>query len=193
MNIIILDTETTGLPQPSGVPLEVQPKIIEIGALYVDSTSNEITRTINQLLDPGDIYDPKTKETSRVLPSIITEITGITIEKLTGQPSFNDFLPVLSTFFIGADVLIMHNAPFDVKMINLEMKRIRAIGFPYPPSIICTVQEYKTMMGKWPKLTELYEKVLGKSLVQSHRALDDCMALHEILVADKFFEKIKEK
>jgi DNA polymerase III epsilon subunit-like protein len=193
MNIIILDTETTGLPQPSVVPLEVQPKIIEIGALYIDSTSNEITRTINQLFDPGEVYNDKTKETTRELPLIITAITGLTIEKLNGQPTFNDFLPVLSTFFIGADVLIMHNAQFDVKMINLEMSRIKAIGFPYPPSIICTVQEYKAMMGKWPKLTELYTKIMGKPLAQSHRALDDCIALHEILMVDKFFEKIKNE
>ncbi len=79
-----------------------------------------------------------------------------------------------------------------MKMLEFEIKRANLVGFPIPDKIICTVQEYKAMMGKWPKMIELYQKVMGKPLVQKHRALNDCEALHEILMKDKFFEKIQE-
>lgn len=190
MRSIILDVETTGLLKPATTPLEKQPQIIELGALYIDDDGSVI-RTINQLLYPGV-----------PLPEKITQITDITDKDLVDKPTFKGCLPLFIEFFKGTDNLIAHNAPFDKGMLSNELKRIGRCGceygnkhivsncFPWPKETICTVQEYKAMMGKWPKLTELYQKVMGKELKQTHRALDDCVALHEILVKDNFFEKI---
>ncbi|MCK5018814.1 MAG: 3'-5' exonuclease [Candidatus Peribacteraceae bacterium] len=192
MKSIILDTETTGLPQKNA-PLEMQPHIIEIGAIFIDD-SGAITRTISQLLNPGDkIYDDKIKTYTNRLPAIITKVTGIVDEDLVGKPTFKEFLPILSTFFIGADALIAHNAQFDVKMLENELRRSEVVGFEWPVQTICTMHEYKHLLsGKWPKLIQLYEKIMRKKLEQTHRALDDCMAVREILVEDKYFEKIAE-
>lgn len=192
MRSIILDVETTGLLKPAATPLEQQPQIIELGALYIDDDGSVI-RTINQLLYPGV-----------PLPKKITQITGITDEDLVDKPTFKGCLPLLIEFFKGADSLIAHNAPFDAGMLKNELLRIDCgcdydhnytvadCCFPWPKETICTIQEYKAMMGKWPKLTELYQKIIGEPLKQTHRALDDCIALHEILVKDDFFKKIAE-
>ena len=177
MKIIIFDVETTGLPKPSLVPLDKQPYIIEFGALRV--VNGKVTKKFNQLIDPGC-----------KLPEKITKITGITDADLVGQPSFEVVLPDIIKLFRGADILIAHNAPFDTSLLKFELQRLEYTKFPWPKQIICTVQEYRTLIGKWPKLTELYANIMGKELAQTHRALDDCIALHEILAKDKFYERI---
>ena len=176
MKAIILDTETTGLLK-TGAPLEQQPQIIEIGAMLL--VDGKFVNELDQLLNPGC-----------QLPAIITKITGIKDEDLIDKPTFEEFLPKLIEFFNDSDMLICHNAPFDVGMMKNELKRVGSYGFPWPKTIICTVQEYKAFIGKWPKMTELYQHVMEKTLEQSHRALDDCIALNEILTKDRFFEKV---
>ena len=176
---IIFDTETTGLLLPSKAPLRKQPFIIELGAIAVDETGAEL-RELSQLLDPTLILDPK-----------ITKITGIQQSDLEGKPTFAEFLPQLREFFAGADALICHNAPFDVGMLKNELRRAECEDFPWPKQTVCTVQEYVHLFGRRAKLTELYERVIGRPLAQTHRALDDVRALRDILVGDRFFEGMK--
>ena len=217
MKTIIFDTETTGLPV-KGQPLEFQPYIIEFGAIYLDDDGSVI-RTVNQLLNPGDrIWDKNISRFGKKLPPIITKITGITDAELVGKPSFIEFVSFLNFFFMGADLLIAHNAVFDVAMLKNELIRIgdnmckadaidRLNGlddiqvapenrmenaFSWPKQTICSMLEYTHQFGKWPKLTVMYERIMGKKLEQTHRAMGDVDALHEILVKDNFFEKIGE-
>lgn len=176
MKTIIFDVETTGLLK-TGAPLEQQPQIIELGAIYLNE--GVVSAELTQLLDPGC-----------VLPPIITKITGIKDKDLVGMPTFKKYLSQLINFFSDADMLIAHNAPFDVGMLKNELVRVDCIDFPWPKEIVCTVQEYRAFMGKWPKMTELYSKVMGKPLEQTHRALDDCIALNEILTKGDFYMKV---
>ena len=177
MTTVIFDTETTGLLQPMSVPLEKQPRIIEIGAIKIDHTG-EIDH-ISQLINPGvEISDT------------ITKITGIKQEDLTGMPSFLDVMPRLQEFFDGVDLIICHNAPFDTGMMQVEIQ-LSGKELIMPPQTICTVQEYKPLFGHRPKLTELYEAIIGKPLMQSHRAIDDVRALYEVLLEDEFFKQIE--
>ena len=175
---IIFDTETTGLPLPGKASLDKQPKIIELGALLVgkDGPLGELS----QLIDPRQPLDAK-----------ITEITGIKGEDLVGMPTFIEFLPKLIEFFTPqADYLIAHNANFDVSLLTFDLQRADAKEFPWPKETICTVQEFTPEFGRRPRLIELYEVKLGKPLAQTHRALDDCKALYELLVADKYMDAI---
>jgi DNA polymerase III epsilon subunit family exonuclease len=175
MKAIIFDTETTGLLMPSVADIEKQPKIIEIGALAVDE--NGVVGELSQLLNPNEILDPQ-----------ITKITGIKDEDLVGKPSFIEFLPQLKEFFDGTDFLICHNAPFDTGLLKNDLVRADCDDFPWPAEIICTVQEYKPQFGYRPKLLELYERILGRKLAQTHRALDDVHALYEAIKADGFMD-----
>lgn len=175
--IIIFDTETTGLPLPKSAPLEKQPRIIELGALKIDA-SGELG-SISQLINPGIEISAE-----------ITKITGITPEQLVGQPTFVDFLPSLKEFFTGSEVLIAHNAPFDLKLLKLDLERAGCSDFPVPPEAVCTVQEYHPVLGFRPKLTNLYEHFMGEPLMQTHRALDDVRALHAALTKDDFYNKM---
>lgn len=177
MKAIIFDTETTGLLLPSSAPVEKQPKIIELGAVAVSESG--VLSELSQLLNPG-----------QEISAEITKITGLTNEDLVGKPTFAEFLPQLKEFFAGADMLICHNAPFDTGMLKNDLIRAACEDFPWPDTILCTAQEYTPLMGKRPKLLALYEHIMGKPLAQTHRALDDAMAVYEILVQDKFFEQL---
>jgi len=175
MNAIIFDLETTGLLKPQVTAIEEQPHIIEIGAIFIQD--GDVRGELSQLINP-----------KIPIPEIITKITGITGDDLTGMPTFNEYLPQLEDFFYDVNMLIAHNAPFDIGVLKVELERSGVLEtFPIPPIIIDTIQEYKEPYAKFPKMTELYKKFLGKDLKQSHRALDDCHALLEILASQEFF------
>ena len=191
MRAVIFDTETTGLPLPKTAPLEKQPRIIELGALVVDK--NGPVAELNQLINP-----------EVEITAEITKITGITEDQVIDEPTFKDFLPQLIEFFKDTEILIAHNAPFDTTILRYALQRAECEDFPWPEQTLCTVQEFRADFGKRPKLTELYEKVMGEPLMQTHRALDDVKALHAAIdkngflamllgESDKWAEAIKEE
>lgn len=178
MIIVILDTETTGLIQKYA-NVEKQPHIIEVGAIKIDfQSSDDIVKVdeINQLIKPPVPIIEK-----------ITKITGICDDDVKDCPVFFSFLPRLRDFFEGVDVLICHNASFDVGMLKIELNRLNMCAeFKFPDQIVCTVQEYEPMFNKRPTLKALYQQIIGEPLAQTHRALDDARALQEVLARDSF-------
>lgn len=177
MKVVIFDTETTGLLLPSSAPLEKQPRIIELGIVVVEDGKK--TGEHNWLIYPECDISAE-----------ITKITGITNDDLKGKPLFRQLLAEIEEVFGGSDIGIAHNAPFDVGMLTNELKLCAREGFPWPTEIICTAQEYTPMFGKRPRLIHLYEKVMGRPLAQTHRAIDDAMAVFEVLEQDKFFNQL---
>lgn len=173
---LIYDTETTGLLKPGIADLSSQPKIIEFALVELDDDYNEVGAW-SWLINPGE---PITEE--------ITKITGLTDNDLVGKPSFIQVLPEIEDVFLGAHRLMAHNLPFDMGMLTNELKRVgREYAFPYPPNQLCTVQlASELIFGRRARMTELYEKTLGKKLEQTHRALDDVRALVEIVRARRW-------
>lgn len=174
--IIVFDTETTGLPKPKRVPLEEQPKIIEVGAVVVEiqNDKHEIVDKISQLIDPHEKLSEEVKK-----------ITKIQDADLQEQPNFAEYYPYLKNAFVGADALICHNAPFDTLMLKNELLRLDEDvykTFPWPKKIICTVREFHHIFGYNPNLQLLYKTVMGTELDQTHRAVDDAMALADIVI-----------
>lgn len=172
---IIFDTETIGLLVPGEPDLAKQPKIIEFGAIEFDEAYNVLGRH-NWLINPGE-----------ALPAVITKITGIKDADLRDAPFFSDVLPQIRELFIGAERVLCHNAPFDQGMLVNELTRLGLqFDFPYP-RWECTVQlARETIDDRYMKMTELYELVTGKPLAQTHRAIEDCEALFEIVKTQRW-------
>jgi DNA polymerase-3 subunit epsilon len=106
MREICFDTETTGLDPKDGH------KVIEIACIeLVDKVQSG--RFYHVYINPR-----------RAIPAAATNIHGITDEFIKDKPIFDhiakDFLE-----FIGDAKLIAHNAPFDMKFLNSEL---RAVG-----------------------------------------------------------------
>ena len=105
MRQIFLDTETTGLYPDHGH------RVIEIAA--VEMIQRRPTKNhFHVYLNPGREIDPAAQE-----------VHGITLEFLQDKPLFD---AVASDFvaFIKDTEIIIHNAPFDVGFLNMELGRI---------------------------------------------------------------------
>lgn len=103
---IVLDTETTGLNPKDG------DRLIEVGGIeLIDRrpTGIEFHRFINPA---GRQVHPDAER-----------IHGISADFLADKPLFSD---VVDEFldFIGDATLVIHNAPFDVGFLNMELARI---------------------------------------------------------------------
>ena len=103
---VVLDTETTGLDAKSG------DRLIEVGCVELYNripTGREFHAFINP---DGQPVHPEAEA-----------IHGISGDFLADKPVFRD---VVSGFleFIGDDQLVIHNAPFDVGFINMELGRL---------------------------------------------------------------------
>lgn len=109
MREIVLDTETTGMDPDTG------DRIVEIGCLEL---VNHVPtgRTFHQYINP-----------ERDVPAEVVAVHGLTNQFLADKPTFGE---IVGDFvdFIGSDAkLVIHNASFDMKFINAELK---TFGFP---------------------------------------------------------------
>ena len=169
---IVFDTETTGLIGNDATPLDQQPEIIEFAACKVDPVTFTITDEIEFLCKPRKLP----------LPEKIIEITKITNEDVADKRSFAWHLDLVQQFFLGTEVLIAHNAAYDVGMMMLELRRLDCVAkFPWPPSHTCTVELTKPVKGHRLKLGELYQLATGKEPAGAHRAINDVRMLVECL------------
>ncbi|MEI7598615.1 MAG: DNA polymerase III subunit epsilon [Aestuariivirga sp.] len=111
MREIILDTETTGLDPATG------DRIVEIGA--VELLNHLPTgQTFHVYINP-----------ERDMPKEAEAVHGLSSAFLKDKPVFaaiaQDFLE-----FIGEDVLIIHNASFDMAFVNAELGFLRLPAIP---------------------------------------------------------------
>lgn len=103
MREIVLDTETTGFEPSEGH------RIVEIGAVELENhmpTGN----TYHQYINP-----------ERGMPREAFEVHGLGDEFLRDKPVFKEIGRAFLDF-IGDAKLIIHNAAFDVKFLNFELK-----------------------------------------------------------------------
>jgi DNA polymerase-3 subunit epsilon len=105
MREIVMDTETTGLDPFTGH------RIVEIGAIEL----------VNHL-PTGNIYHQYINP-ERDIPVEAFNVHGLSEEFLATKPLFAD---VAKDFleFVGNGILIIHNAPFDMKFLNAEFSWI---------------------------------------------------------------------
>lgn len=158
--IVCFDLETTGL----------DPKIdtiIEIGA--VEIVNGVITKKFSTLVNPN-----------RILPPIITQITGIKDEDLQDQPTIEEVFPDFFKFCDGA-VLCGHNSKgFDMKFIYGEASRQ---GYVFTNDVWDTLEIARILVKGTAnfKLGTLCEH-FGIDLSNAHRAYHDAIATAELLI-----------
>ena len=127
--LIVFDLETTGLPKAEGSDLDMQPKIIEFGAIKLTEELIEVDR-LEFFCNPKHMLDPK-----------ITKITGITDDMLKDQKPFIAHLEKLNEFFLGTKRMFAHNLGFDRKILKFELERLdKVTSFPWPYEHTCTVE-----------------------------------------------------
>lgn len=158
----IVDLETTG-GAPGGSA------ITEIGAVRVERMV--ITERFSTLVDPG-----------RPIPSHITGITGIDDAMVRGAPDIGAALPAFVRF-AREDVLVAHNAPFDLRFLNYERLRLRDGYFTQP--WLDTLALSRRLVGPAVPRHDLatLARWAGAAVRPTHRALADAEATAHVLVA----------
>ncbi|PZQ49097.1 MAG: DNA polymerase III subunit epsilon [Micavibrio aeruginosavorus] len=108
MREIVLDTETTGMDPVKG------DKLVEIGCVELENHL-PTGKTYHVYINP-----------EREIPPEATAVHGITDDFVKDKPTFGEIVGDFMDF-IGNDRLVIHNAEFDVKFLNAELK---TFGFP---------------------------------------------------------------
>jgi len=177
MKAAIIDTETTGLLMHPRAKKALQPRCIEFGAVVINEAGEQL-ETLSLLINPQQKLEP-----------IITKITGLTDQDLADKPVFADVAEDISKLIGGCDVVIAHNLPFDKGVLDREFNLL-ACGVAWPAIQFCTVQENVPVYGYRIKLKDLFREVTGQVWTQKHRALDDCMALAEVVIHEGYLEAL---
>jgi DNA polymerase III subunit epsilon len=103
MREIVLDTETTGFEPDDGH------RIVEIGAVELFNHM-PTGRTFHQYINPG-----------RDMPAEAFAVHGLSEDFLRDHPPFGQIADQFLNFVAGAR-LVIHNAAFDIKFLNAELR-----------------------------------------------------------------------
>ena len=165
MNIIITDTETTGLLLARPTDMKLQPFITDIYAMKIDENFNMIEQYETLVRPPI----PISKE--------ITKITGITDELLIGAPTFLEIYSDLYDFFKDGDLLVGQNISYDVGVIAYELMRHGLEHkSSWPKHSACTIEASYHYQNKRLALSKLHEFLFGEGFENAHRAKPDVRA-----------------
>ncbi|HCC48931.1 MAG TPA: 3'-5' exonuclease [Elusimicrobia bacterium] len=173
---LFFDTETTGLPRSWQAPvtaLDNWPRLVQLAYLAYDGEGNLLT-SVNTIIKPEGF----------AIPADASRIHGITTER--AQAEGKELALVLRDFKAQLDrakFLVAHNMSFDEKIVGAELLRNNLPDIPASKYKICTMHsttEYCAIPGprgyKWPKLTELHQKLFGADFEGAHDASSDVAA-----------------
>lgn len=198
MLVLVFDTETTGLPKSSIVnknTLQLWPYIVQFSYIVYDKNANKIIKIKDWIVKvPENI----------TIPEETTKIHGITNEMSRNQ-GVDISIALESFFddFYKCDQIVAHNLNFDLNMVNVEMTRMienKNFGnkseiqlqedmnyFNNCKKFYCTMQETIEFCNiekldkkgkkyiKFPRLSELYQKLFNETPNNLHNSLNDTL------------------
>jgi len=216
MRILILDTETTGLPKTKFLnPLmfHLWPHIVQLSYIIYDTEIHELIKIQDFIIRvPADI----------LISDESIKIHGITNEM--SRTSGVDISEAFETLFEDskqADIHVCHNVDFDLNQIKIELLRlIHNDMIPHSTKSLykdmlyrvtyvilfrCSMRETtdycniltKSKKGdtykKFPSLTELYQKLFNESPKNLHNSLHDVLVTLICFVKFNYNINILEK
>ena len=170
MREIILDTETTGLDPKMGH------RLVEIGAVeLINHTPTGVN--YQTYINPERDVDPGAQE-----------IHGLTKEFLKQHPTFGDISAEFIDF-LSNSTLVIHNAPFDLAFINMELNRLGEPSISSERVIDTLVLARKKFPGAQANLDALCRRF---AIENRHRELHGAL-VDAALLADVYIELIGGK
>ncbi|BDT72540.1 DNA polymerase III subunit epsilon [Comamonadaceae bacterium OS-4] len=169
MRQIVLDTETTGFY--ANHP-DHPDRMVEIGC--VELVNRKLTgNNLHFYLNPGRDSDEGA-----------LRVHGLTTQFLSDKPRFEEIAQELVDYVAGAEIII-HNAPFDLSFLDMELKRTGKKPFKsFVASVLDTLVMAKEMFpGKRNSLDALCDRLevdnSGRTL---HGALLDAELLADVYI-----------
>lgn len=174
---LFFDTETTGIPKLYHAPVtdtDNWPRLVQIAWLLTDPDGKELAK-----------HESIIKPEGFTIPKAASDVHGISTEKATKEgialeSALDQFLWALKE----SETLVAHNIKFDEKIIGAELVRKDFNHQVMNADKICTMTaatDYCKIPGpygyKWPRLSELHEKLFDKDFENAHDALADVEAM----------------
>ncbi len=162
MREVALDTETTGLDPKAGH------RVVEIGCLEL----------INHL--PTDRVFQCYINPERDMPVEAYEVHGLSADFLARQTTFSEIVDDFLAF-IGDDKLVIHNADFDLKFLNAELRRLERGPIERSRVVDTLAMARRRFPGAQASLDALCRRfAIDNSARTLHGALLDCELLAEV-------------
>jgi len=162
MREIVLDTETTGLHVEDG------DRVLEIGAVELWNA-----------LPTGKTYHKFINPQHPVHPDAF-RVHGIGDDFLRDKPVFAEIAPEFLAF-IGDARLVIHNAPFDMGMLNAELARLGHPRLPDARAVDTLEMARRAYPGAQLSLDALCKRFgIDISVREKHGALIDCYLLADV-------------
>jgi DNA polymerase-3 subunit epsilon len=161
MREIVMDTETTGLDPDSG------DRIVEIGAVELFNHM-PTGKTYHQYINP-----------ERDMPEGAFAVHGLSAEFLSDKPLFTEVAQAFLDF-VGDSKMVIHNAAFDMKFINAELKWVERPELPWAQALDTLAIARKKFPGAQNSLDALCRRFGIKTERELHGALLDSEILAEV-------------
>jgi DNA polymerase-3 subunit epsilon len=160
--VVILDFETTGLSPDGG------DRAIEIGAVRIEA--GEVTGQFQELMNPG-----------RRVDGFIEDYTGISNTMLRDAPPCREVMHRFADFIRGFN-LVAHNASFDKRFLDAELRRISR---SYSGEFVCSMLAARRLYPEAPnhQLGTLIKYVNIPVEGVFHRALYDSQMTSRLWLA----------
>jgi DNA polymerase-3 subunit epsilon len=165
---IVLDTETTGLKETD--------RVVEIGCVeLIDDIPSG--RIFHEYINPEcDV------------PDEVVKITGLTYEFLKDYPTFSFYADSFLEF-IADDILVIHNAKFDIGMLNTELQRLGKQQI----SLVRAIDTVQIARKKFPGSPANLDALAKRYNIarERHGALIDAQVLAKVYI--KLIESSRQK
>ncbi|GAF03621.1 3'-5' exonuclease [Saccharicrinis fermentans] len=173
---LFFDTETTGLPKNWKAPvtdLNNWPRMVQIAWILCDTKGNRI-----------EANDYIIKPNGFIIPKDASNVHRITTDKANKEGAeLEDVLCNFNSLVDKATYIVAHNISFDEKIIGAEFLRKKIKTNFSGRKKLCTMQastNFCRIPGpygfKWPKLSELHQKLFGADFEEAHDASADINA-----------------
>ncbi len=177
MKILVVDTETTGLPPKQKLtPANVHlfPHVVQLSFMFTDTDSPKIEMFDYLIHSPVSVGD---SERIHHISDAMIKAQGF---------DFQDIYPILTLRMAEADLVIGHNLEFDLLALRVQCLRL-TLPFYDPPCQYCTMRAGTDLCNlrvpgrespKFPKLVELYQCLFQESPTELHNAKTDVLACY---------------
>lgn len=173
---LFFDTETNGLPRNWKAPvsdLKNWPRMVQLAYMVFDEQGNEI-RAADYIIKPEGF----------TIPGELAKIHGITTERAINEGvPLTQVLDEFSQQCNQSGVLVAHNLSFDEKIVGSELLRGGYQNVLMRKKRVCTMEagtNFCKLPGKygykWPRLSELHQKLFGQDFEEAHNAAVDIAA-----------------
>lgn len=161
MNFIAMDYETAAGQRASACSVAI-----------VVVRDNQVVDSFYNLINPEVPFSPYNQRVHHITPEMVAD-----------APTWPEIWPHIASFFTADQLVVAHNAGFDVSVVrkSLERYRIPAVQFQY----IDTVTTTRALYPGWEnyKLNTVSSQ-LGIPLEHHHNALVDAYACAQVLLTE---------